>query len=57
MARVSRVPLAFILSSENPRPEDKRRLDEFMATFRERSKAKIAKQFPPLLDEVHKENQ
>lgn len=50
MARVSRVPLSFILSSKNPRPEDKQRLDEFMSSFRERSKAKIAKQFPPLVE-------
>jgi len=48
MARVSRVPLSFILSSKNPRPEDKERLDKFMASFRERSKAKIEKQFPVL---------
>ncbi|MEC8964713.1 MULTISPECIES: hypothetical protein [Alteromonas] len=48
MARVSRVPLSFILSSKNPRPEDKARLDKFMSTFRERSKEKIARKFPHL---------
>lgn len=50
MTRVSRVPLSFILSSKNPRPEDKKRLDEFMGSFRERSRAKIARQFPPLVE-------
>lgn len=48
MARVSRVPISFILSSKNPSPEDKKRLAEFMNGFRERSKARIAKQFPVL---------
>nr|WP_283620103.1 hypothetical protein [Alteromonas macleodii] len=48
MARVSRVPLSFILSSKNPRSEDKARLDKFMSTFRERSKEKIARKFPHL---------
>lgn len=48
MARVSKVPLSFILSSKNPRPEDKARLDKFMSSFRERSKEKIAKKFPHL---------
>ena len=48
MARVSRVPLSFILSSKNPRPEDKARLDKFMSSFRERSKEKIERKFPHL---------
>lgn len=56
MARVSRVPLSFILSSKKPRPEDKKRLDEFMASFRERSKAKIERQFP-VLDEARIDNE
>lgn len=50
MARVSRVPISFILSSKNPPPEDKKRLAEYMNSFRERSKARIAKQFPVLTE-------
>lgn len=48
MAKVSRVPISFILSSKSPPPEDIKRLAEYMNSFRERSKAKIAKQFPVL---------
>lgn len=50
MARISRTPISFILSSKNPPPEDKKRLAEYMNSFRERSKARIAKQFPVLIE-------
>jgi hypothetical protein len=42
------VPLFYIASSNNPEPQDKRRLEQHISTQKHRAKARIEAEFPTI---------